>query len=304
MPQPPRNVRGGEPAAQCAGSFHVPDSVAMFKFSLLFSCVCLCGSASVAGVVEVYVSIPPQKYLVEQIGGEHVKARALMAPGQIPETFSPTPRQLAALSRADVYFRVNAPLEKNWLASIRAANEALRIIACCESLPEGAVAEELAGDFHLWTDPNHARRMAKRIEQTLAELDPARAPTYAANFQRLQATLKALDRFIRESLAPRRTSHFIVAHPSWGHYAKAYGLTQLAVESPSGHVGPGALGALIATAKREGVRTVFAQQDMDPSIIQSLADEIGAELSSLNPLAEDYVNNLMETTIKIAKALR
>ena len=63
-------------------------------------------------------------------------------------------------------------------------------------------------------------------------------------------------------------------------------------------------GPLIATAKREGVRTVFAQEDMDPSIIQSLADEIGAELSSLNPLAEDYVNNLMETTIKIAKALR
>lgn len=276
----------------------------MFKFRVFFLCACLYGAASAAGVVEVYVSIPPQKYLVEQIGGEHVKARVLLAPGQTPETFSPTPRQLAALAGADAYFRVNAPLEKNWLAPIRAANEALRIIACCEGLPEGAGAGELAGDFHLWTDPNHAQRMAKRIEQTLAELDPARAPTYADNFQRLQATLEALDRFIRESLAPRRTSHFIVAHPAWGHYAKAYGLTQLAVESPSGHVGPGALGTLIATARREGVRTVFVQNDKDPSIAQSLADEIGAELSSLNPLAEDYVNNLKETTLKIAKALR
>lgn len=276
----------------------------MFKFSLLFSCACLCGAASAAGALEVYVSIPPQKYLVEQIGGEHVKARALMAPGQVPETFSPTPRQLAALARADVYFRVNAPLEKNWLASIRAANEALRIVACCEGLPGGAGAGEQPGDFHLWTDPNHARRMAKRIEQTLAELDPARASIYAANFQRLQTTLEALDRFIRESLAPRRTSHFIVAHPAWGHYAKAYGLTQLAVESTSGHVGPGALGHLITMAKREGLRTVFAQEDMDPTIVQSLANEIDAELISLNPLAEDYVNNLKETTIKIAKALQ
>ena len=276
----------------------------MFKFSLLFSCACLCGAASAAGALEVYVSIPPQKYLVEQVGGEHVKARALMAPGQVPETFSPTPRQLAALARADVYFRVNAPLEKNWLASIRAANEALRIVACCEGLPEGTGAGEQPGDFHLWTDPNHARRMAKRIEQTLAELDPARASIYAANFQRLQTTLEALDRFIRESLAPRRTSHFIVAHPAWGHYAKAYGLTQLAVESTSGHVGPGALGYLITMAKREGLRTVFAQEDMDPTIVQSLANEIDAELISLNPLAEDYVNNLKETTIKIAKALQ
>ena len=84
----------------------------MFKFSLLFLCVCLCGAASAAGALEVYVSIPPQKYLVEQIGGEHVKARALMAPGQVPETFSPTPRQLAALAPGGCLFSGERALGK------------------------------------------------------------------------------------------------------------------------------------------------------------------------------------------------
>ena len=51
-----------------------------------------------------WVSILPQKYFVERIGGGHVVTRVMVGAGQSPATYEPTARQLAQLAEADVYF--------------------------------------------------------------------------------------------------------------------------------------------------------------------------------------------------------
>lgn len=59
--------------------------------------------------IGVMVTVPPQAYLVERIGGERVSVEVLMPPGSSGETFAPTPRQRVALARADVYVLVGHP---------------------------------------------------------------------------------------------------------------------------------------------------------------------------------------------------
>ncbi|UCH84845.1 MAG: zinc ABC transporter substrate-binding protein, partial [Candidatus Latescibacterota bacterium] len=59
-------------------------------------------AASYAGNVEearlaCFVSILPQVYFVERIGGDHVTVEAMVGPGQSPETYEPTAKQLTRL---------------------------------------------------------------------------------------------------------------------------------------------------------------------------------------------------------------
>lgn len=280
-------------------------TTSMSRIKLFCLCFCLSGFVYADQVVKAYVSIPPQKYFVEKIGGQYVEARVMIEPGQTPETFSPTPKKLTTLAQSDIYFRMNVPLENIWMDSIRDINENLKVVDCC-SLPGEAtyLDDELDSDIHVWTNPKNVIPMAKLIKRELIDIAPAHEQAYEANFRELKKKLEELDGFIEDKLAHRRTSYFLVAHAAWGHYAAAYGLKQLAVERSNGYVGPSALSEIINIAKREKIKTVFIQTQINPAVSQGLADEIGADLINLDPLAEDYVNNLRDVTLKISRAIQ
>ena len=61
--------------------------------------------------IEVFVSIVPQKYFVERIGGESVKVSIMVQPGANPATYEPKPRQMVALSKAKAYFAIGVPFD-------------------------------------------------------------------------------------------------------------------------------------------------------------------------------------------------
>ena len=68
--------------------------------------------------LQVTVSVVPQKYFVERIGGDHVAAAVMVEPGANPATYEPKPEQLKALSRAAAYFSIGVPFEDVWLDRI------------------------------------------------------------------------------------------------------------------------------------------------------------------------------------------
>jgi zinc transport system substrate-binding protein len=80
------------------------------------------------GKVAVFTSILPQEYFVERIGGERVEVEALVKPGSSPATYEPTPRQMAALSEARLYFRIGVPFENALLPNIEETMKGLRIV--------------------------------------------------------------------------------------------------------------------------------------------------------------------------------
>jgi len=52
----------------------------------------------------VSVSILPQKYFVERIGGDQVRVNVMVGPGDSPHDYEPKPSQMTSLSESDVYF--------------------------------------------------------------------------------------------------------------------------------------------------------------------------------------------------------
>ncbi|RJX35393.1 MAG: ABC transporter substrate-binding protein [Desulfarculus sp.] len=273
--------------------------------------------ASAASPLTVAVSIPPQAWLVERLGGPALRVVVMLPPGRSPATYEPTPKQLAALGQARLYLSIGVPFEGVFLPRLRAKLPGLKIVSITTGIKlrrleshhhEGQAAEPDqapgAPDPHVWMSPRRARTLAANAAAALMAADPARAALYRANLARLDAELVALDAELARTLAPLRGRTIFVYHPAYGYLADDYGLKQEAVELEGKEPGPRRLAALVAEAKADGVRVIFVQPQFPRATAAALARAIGGAVVPLDPLAADYLGNLRAMAAKIAQALR
>ncbi len=265
--------------------------------------------------LRVFVSVLPMQAFVEKIGDGHVQVRAMVRPGYSPATYDPTPQQIAALAEADLYVRVGVPFERAWMARIRAANAAMRVVDArhgidlrtLEAHEHGDPAAGRDGheaDPHVWTSPPLVKQMGASIRDELARLDPAHAAEFAANYSVFAAEMDALDRDVRAVLTPVQHRRFLVFHPAWGYFADTYDLVQVPIEREGKQPGARALAALIGQARSEGIRVVFVQPQFDKRQAGQVAQAIGGRVVAVDPLAADYGENLRRAARSFAEAMR
>jgi len=276
----------------------------------------LAGSVLVAGVLagcgqnatpaapaalHVTVSILPQRYFVERVGGEYVAVNVMVEPGASPATYEPRPEQLRALSVADVYFSIGVPFEIAWLERFASVNENLLFVDTTQGIER--LGEPGNPDPHIWLSPALVKVQAQTIYETLAQLDPAHQGAYQANLKSFLADIDALDADIRETLTGVENRKFMVFHPSWGYFARDYGLEQLPVEVGGQEPSAAELAALVAGAKQEGIKVIFAQPEFSTRSAETLAQEIGGEVLLISPLAPDWLDNLRRVAEVLAKRM-
>lgn len=257
--------------------------------------------------LSVFVSVVPLQSFVERIGGDQVRVRSMVQPGQNPHAYEPSPRQVADLAGAELYLRVGMPLEDAWLPRIRAANPGLRVLDVRDGIrllptdPAHHEAEHGNGalDTHVWTSPPLVKSMGAAIRAALSELRPEQTALFNANYDRFAADLETLDAEIRARLKPLQVRRFLVFHPAWGYYADTYDLTQMAIEFEGKDPGPRALAGLIEAARTAGVRAVLVQPQFSPRAAQQVAEAIGGRVESVDNLSPDYFGTLRRVTAVI-----
>jgi zinc transport system substrate-binding protein len=267
--------------------------------------------------LHVVVSVPPQAYLVERIGGERVETEVLMRSGSSEETFSPSPRQMVALSRADLYVLVGHPaflVETRHVLPALERDPRVRVVDMSAGMVPGEAAPPAghedhdhaggAGDPHVWTAPRLMRAAAETVAAALADLDPAAAALYRGRLASFLAELDALDAEIRRELSGLPRHRFLVTHPAWGHFAAEYGLEQVAIEEEGKEPSPARLVELVEAARAEGLHVIFTQAGFPDSAARAIANEIDGRVVPLDPLARDWPGNTRKTAQAIASALR
>jgi len=263
--------------------------------------------------ISVFVSIPPQKYFVERVGGDDVAVSVMVGPGHSPATYEPTPRQMTDLAKAQAYFPIGVPFEQAWMSRIMAANPQLRIVRTLGGIslrvmerPSGMPATHSAtrlSDPHTWTSPPLVKVMAGHIRDGLIELEPACREKYRARYQSVAQDLDRLDAEIRKILGGVKRHEFMVFHPAWGYFADTYGLRQIPIESEGKQPGPKSLAWVIDEAKAKGIKVVFVQAQFSHTAADMIAREIGARVVAVDPLAENYMENMRTVASAFAAAL-
>lgn len=328
-----QRMNATKPAA-AHSSTHALGVLAVLALALCLTMVTPVIVSAADAPLQVSVSIPPQKYFVERIGGDLVRTTVMVPPGADPHTYEPKPSQLRGLSGSRIYFSIGAPFEDAWLARIvAAAGPSLSVVPMHKGvtlLPAAAPlhsdeAEHAEGkehhedhhahadghghdhgttDPHVWLSPMLVRHMSLAIRDALAKADPAHAATYRANYDRFAADIDAMDKKFADLFAdlPQDRRRFLVFHPSWNYFAHNYGLTELSIEVEGREPSPRQLRAIIDLARRERITTIFVQPQFSRRAAQTIATEIGARLVDADPLAEDWAANLERTAKALAQA--
>lgn len=264
-------------------------------------------------VLNITVAILPQKYFVEQVGGDHVQVDVLVQPGSEAETYEPKPEQLRALSRAVAYVRMGLPFEDTWMPRIRAANPNMRVVDLTTGIERialpgqpGTAGAEAEGspDPHIWLSPPLVKIQAQTIHDALVELDAENAADYGANLAAFEAAIDALDADIRNTLQGLSGRTFMTFHPAWGYFAETYDLQMISVEVGGQEPSAAELTALIAEARELGIRVIFAEPQFSTRAAETIAEEIDGEVILVDDLAEDWADNLREVANEFASALR
>ncbi len=268
-------------------------------------------AAATSAAVRAFVSIPPQVYFVKTIGGSRVSVQTMVPPGVEPETYDPSPRQIADLSNSQLYFAIGLPFEKTLMPKIKSTMPAVTVVDTQAGVPLRSFAQNTSGnapaergtDPHIWLAPELVKIQAATIERALVAADPAGAAVYEAGLAKLDAQMDSLHADIAASLSGEKGKSFLVFHPAFGYFADEFGLKQVSIEVEGKAPGPKQLANLIAEAKQLKVKMVFVEPQFDQSRAKVVADSIGARVVVIDPLAEDYVKNLTEVAREIRTAL-
>lgn len=252
--------------------------------------------------VSVATTIAPLAGLISAVGGDRVEIAVMIPPGAEPHTYEPTPSQMMEVANADVYIMNGAGLEF-WMEKVLDVNEKMLIVDSSQGVKLLSEEGEIA-DPHIWMSIENAAIQVENIGNGLIQADPANENYYIRNKDNFLEELKALDRELNQSFAAKENKTFIVYHPAWSYFARDYGLVQVPIMEEEKEPGPQHLAGLIDLARKDNITTIFVDPQFNPKSAEVIAREMNATIVVLDPLAEDYLQNMRHTGEEISKSLK
>ncbi len=276
-----------------------------------------------AALLEVFVSIPPQEFFVQAIGGNLVQVSSMVKQNDDPHTFQPRPNQITALGKADIYFSVGIAFEKAFLTTIADTLPELRIVDSSagvrliaieehdeeEHHDDGEYEEEEDDhdhgeyDPHFWLGPEQVLQSAEVIFQELLKALPEHGEQLRSNYGNFIGEVQKLDETIASLLKEHRGEIFFVFHPSFGYFADAYGLRQVAIETGGKEPSPRQLEHIIEEAREKGVKTIFVQPQFSQSTARLIAQAIEGNVVPISPMSRGWLSNMETIAVSLKGGL-
>jgi zinc transport system substrate-binding protein len=245
----------------------------------------------------VIASFYPFAYVAEQVGGDHVDVENLTSAGGEPHDLELTPRQVADLTEAAlvIYEHGFQPGVDDAVEQAELSDEAALDVADVVSLHP---ADEAAGhegeehehegdlDPHVWLDPTAMRQIAEATAERLGDLDPDHRQDYERNLRRLVGELQGLDRAYETGLAACERRTIVTSHDAFGYLAERYDLEQIPIAGidPHAEPSPSEQAEIADLVREDGVTTVFTETLVSDDVAESIADETGATVATLDPI--------------------
>ena len=278
-----------------------------------------------ASTQELTVNILPQKYFVEKIVKDKFTINVMVKPGASPHNFEPKPSQMKSLVASKVYFLIGDATEKNWIEKFKQNAKNTLFVDTTIGVEKIEMAkhehEEVAQhdhkkdekdeehdhsglDPHIWLDPVLVKIQAKNIYEAMIKIDSANSDFYKTNYEEFLKELETLDSNIKTILAPHKDKAFMVFHPSWGYFAKRYDLEQISIEIEGKEPKPNELVELIEESKKHDIKIVFVSPQFSQKSAQAISKNIGANVVAIDPLSDNWYENLQKVANEIANSYK
>lgn len=295
----------------------------LFLLFLILTLLLTVSFSAAAAEAVVAVTIVPQLEMVEAIAGDKVEIVEMIPKGFSPSNYSPSQAEMRAFNDAGIYFSIGVPADIQNILPRAEEMDGLKVVKLFEEIEtryphryfgeeedehvedehheDGHVEDTVddhghshAGgrDPHIWLSPSRASYMVEIMRDELIELLPQYEAEFKENAEQYLEKLAAADQGNEKLLAEYQGQGILVYHPSFGYFTEHYGLKMLAIEEDGKAPGPRQLQEIIEHARQEGIKNVFYQAEIDSNRTRAVAEELGGKIVQLNPLAENYIENL------------
>lgn len=248
----------------------------------------------------ILVSIAPYKFFVEKIANDTVTVQLMVPNGSSPHSYEPSSRSILKASKADAWFRIGEGFEKRAMQAMTSHNENMVIV----DLREGVntihfhdghghnCTHEDCRDPHIWLSPQEAKKQARTIYDTLAQLYPEHKKNYHKSLKQFEKELDDLDLELEQTLLPIKGKTVLVSHPALGYLGRDYNFKQLSIEFEGQEPSPQQLTKLLEMGRRLNTDRVFVQEQHMNKGARLVANELNADVIEIDPLSENYIENL------------
>ena len=254
------------------------------KRTLLAALLLLPALPAEAKTLDVVASFSVLGEIVQEVAGDRAVVHTLVGPDGDAHSFEPTPNDAKTLGSADLVIVNGLGLEK-WMERLIEASGYKGIVAVASRGVHPRLMEEegtSVTDPHAWQDLANGRLYVRNVADALATADPADTAYFNARAKSYDATLSALDAWVRAEIAqvPAAKRRVITTHDAFGYFGAAYGVTFLAPEGISTDAEPtaGGLAKLIDQVRHEKIKALFLENITSPQLMQTIAQETGVPL--------------------------
>jgi zinc transport system substrate-binding protein len=258
---------------------------------------------------QVVASFAPVAEAATMIGGEHVVVTDLTPPGVEPHDLELSPEDLETIGSSDLVLYLGAGFQPAVEDAVgQTGGEAVDLLGDPAHLP---LTEDEHGDPvpdpHVWLSPLGYGRILGEVAEALTAVDPEHEASFDAATAGARDAISALDEDFAEGLADCRSDLLVTGHEAFGYLAAAYGLEQVGVTgvSPEAEPTPDRLAEIRTLVVDEGVTTVFAEDQLPPDAVETIARETGATVAVLDTIesaaAATYVER-MRSNLEVIRA--
>jgi len=265
--------------------------------------------------LRVITTLFPLYDFAREVAGDRAEVILLLPPGMEPHGFEPKPEDLFRVSKADIFIFTDKYMEP-WAVDLvkKVGNSKLLVVDAgkgAKFLP-AVGADEHDGekvdhghdhgegmDPHIWLDFANARQMVENIAEAMAAKDPADRKYYMDRAVSYNKRLTALDERFKEGLAGCATRQFLHGgHYAFGYLADRYGLNYKAAYAASANAEPTPkkIAGLIMQIKSDGLKYIFYEELISPTVAEAIARETGAKLLKLHG-AHNIARNELEAGV-------
>lgn len=285
---------------------HIKRIFALSVFMILMSC-----NPNPTGVDTdiITVSIAPFKYFIDEIAGEDFKVNIIVPSGANPHNYEPYPEQINNLRRSKAYISNGfLGFEKAWLSRFYEINKSMIKVSPGDNIDlissghrqEGDHAE--GADPHYWVSPKCALDIASSVKDLLCTLNPDKREKYESNYDALCSKILKADNLADSLFSGATGRSFMIYHPNLGYLARDYGLNEIAVEFEGKEPPPSKFRELIDLARSKNIKTIFVQKEYDIRHASTIAREIDASITVIDPLSEDWLAATMGIITELHKS--
>ncbi|MEP6810690.1 MAG: metal ABC transporter substrate-binding protein, partial [Chthoniobacterales bacterium] len=235
------------------------------------------GLTSANARLNVVTTLPDFAALAREIGGDKVEVSSMAKPTEDPHFVDARPSFVVQLRNADVLIDGGAELEIGWLPPLLQnarnskievgkpgrvqASQGINLMEVPANLTRAAGDVHAMGNPHFMVDPIIAKTVALHIAKSFAELDPANAATYDANYKKFEAAINAKLQEWGAAMLPFRGQHVVAYHDSWPYFGHRFGLEIDVFLEPKPGIppSPSHLAEVISQIKAQHIKAIIVE---------------------------------------------